>query len=215
MKSILHIILLWLFIQSGVFSQNSSIVQNYFPEKDTVFHAGTIVHYGLDFSRFALTDKRKVGQDQKLRKFIPKWIKSLQKDINPERYITPLHRHGNNFEPEPIEVQDRNKSGQDIWINSESYSINFDTLQNTISSYHLTKNKGIGFVINVENFNKPGDYITCYFTFFDIASRKILWTTKVRSKPGGYGMNEYWANGIRTAFKFFINDVYALSVGDY
>lgn len=50
--------------------------------------------------------------------------------------------------------------------------------------------------------------MSAYFTFFDINTREILWTSKVKGEPGGWGMNGFWSNGLTRTLKVFIDQVY-------
>jgi len=193
-------------------SSNYPVIQIFGPYMDQVVNAEGIIYYGLDFSKMVFTDQRKLGQDQRMRKFIPSWIYFFQKEVDPDFYIKKWLRKGDNFESELTEVQEKFNKGMDSWISSNKYSFNTDTLQMVINSYKLTKTEGIGFVINLENFNKEERYLTAYFTFFDIATRQILWATKIRSRPGGHGMTAYWGEGIRDGIKIYMDEVYFKSV---
>jgi hypothetical protein len=177
-----------------------------------VVNAKSVVYYGLDFSKIVLTDPQKYGKDQELMKFFPAWIDDFHKEIVPDIHIKRWLHKGDNFKTELTSVQERFKLVSNSWISFDNHSFGIDTLQEIIHSYQINENEGIGFVIVLENFNKIGEYITAYFTFFNIGSKEILWATKVRGKPGGFGMSAYWAAGIRDATKLYMNKVYFKSV---
>jgi hypothetical protein len=63
------------------------------------------------------------------------------------------------------------------------------------------KKEGVGLSFIVENFNKNTQMADVYVTFFDIASKKLLFTEKVSGKALGVGMRNYWAGSIKDILK--------------
>jgi len=63
------------------------------------------------------------------------------------------------------------------------------------------KKEGVGLSFIVENFNKNTQMADVYVTFFDIASKKLLFTEKVSGKALGVGMRNYWAGAIKDILK--------------
>lgn len=73
----------------------------------------------------------------------------------------------------------------------------------------MREKQGIGMVVNVANFNKEREYSLIYVTFFDIATREILFAVEASGKAGGAGMTKHWAEGVSNAFReIFIDQVY-------
>jgi hypothetical protein len=159
-----------------------------------------------------LTDQQKLGQDQKLRKYFVEWIDYIQRTVDPNVFIKKWLRKGDNFETELVDVQTRYNIVPEQWIFAERNIFCKDTLQGITDSYILRKNEGVGFVVNLENFNKEDNYLTAYYTFFDISSRNILWSAEIISFPKGRGMTDYWGYGIRSGIKIFMDKVYFKSV---
>ena len=84
-----------------------------------------------------------------------------------------------------------------------------EDLQTIIESYVLREKQGVGMVINLVNFNKEGEYALIYVTFFDIATREIMFAAEVSGNAGGSGMTKHWASGVEVAFrKMFIDQIY-------
>lgn len=212
MKAFILILSLFLLFINNSYSQNPWIVEDYSPFKEDVIDAGSVVYFGLDFSKMVLTNPEKFGEDQELLKYFPAWITYFHQELDPNNHIKRWLRKGDNFEFEYSDVQDRVMLVPQTWIKFNRNSFNIDTLQQVINSYQLKKKEGLGFVINIENFNKSEVYVTAYFTFFDIKSRKILWATKVRATPDAWGMTGYWGSGIRIATKIYFDKVYFKSV---
>lgn len=73
----------------------------------------------------------------------------------------------------------------------------------------MREKEGLGMVINLENFNKEREYALIYVTFFDIATREILFAAEVSGQAGGAGMTKHWASGVENAFReMFIDQIY-------
>jgi hypothetical protein len=174
MKQFILILLQLILFISFSYSQKSPIIESYSPLKEEVVNAKSVVYYGLDFSRIILTDPNKFGEDQDLRKFFPAWINDFHKEIIPGIHIKRWLRKGDNFDTELTDVQERFKLVPSSWISLDKNSFGIDTLQKIINSYKLKRNEGIGFVIVLENFNKIEEYLTAYFTFFDIHTKEVL-----------------------------------------
>ncbi|MBL4704306.1 MAG: hypothetical protein JKY54_07280 [Flavobacteriales bacterium] len=65
-----------------------------------------------------------------------------------------------------------------------------------VNSYQNVPGHGVGVTFVVESFNKVGEVAVIWVTFFDIASKQVILTTRRVGKPGGMGIRNYWANAI-------------------
>lgn len=55
----------------------------------------------------------------------------------------------------------------------------------------------------------PIRYVTGYVTFFDIATRDVYYTTKMKGAAGSKsGFNLYWSNGIKRLTGYFFDAYY-------
>ena len=97
----------------------------------------------------------------------------------------------------------RNKEVKaDELVINEPYAFESGTLEEIIADYDLKEAKdGLGLVYVVESFNKTREEGVIYVVFFDIASKEILWQEKYSSKPGGFGVRNYWARTINNTIK--------------
>ena len=216
MKKIYVIVFLFsLIFNLNTYSQSEYILDEYSPNIDEVFNSPSVVYYGVDMSMLKLTNPLKIGQDDNIRHYIYAWISTFEKELPPEKYIGKWLKKKDNFTFEPEDVQKRAELVDENWIIREDYSFSFDQLKEIIQSYDLKQNSGLGFVINAENFNKKHEYMTLYYTFFDIQTREILWSTKIKGVPGGWGMNGFWSNGLTNSIKIFIDKNYKKKCKDY
>ncbi|MCB2196467.1 MAG: hypothetical protein KQH79_11455 [Bacteroidetes bacterium] len=206
-KILLCSLMFFLSISQNAFSQSKFILEEYSPNIDKVFDSNNVIYYGVDMSMVKLTNPMKIGQDDFIRHYLYAWVSTFEKELPPEKYISKwLKKEGFTFEPD--DVQKRTELVDKKWIIRESYSFSIEQLKEIIQSYELQQDNGLGFVINAENFNKSHEYMTLYYTFFDIKSRKILWTTKIKGVPGGWGMNGFWSNGLTNSIKIYIDKCY-------
>ena len=211
MKKIYLIIFLFaLIFNLKTYPQSKYILEEYSPNIDKVFNSLSVVYYGVDMSMLKLTNPEKIGQDNFARHYIYAWISTYAKELPPEKYISKWLKKKDNFTFESEDVQKRTELVDEKWIIWEDYSFSLEQLKEIIQSYDLKQNSGLGFVINAENFNKKHEYMTLYYTFFDIQTREILWTTKIKGVPGGWGMNGFWSNGLTNTLKIYIDKCYKM-----
>jgi len=216
MKNIrIYILLITLILSLNTYSQNKYILEEYSPNIDEVFNSPTVVYYGVDMSMLKLTNPMKIGQDNYTRHYIYAWISTFEKELSPDNYIRRWLKKKGGFTFEPEDVQIRTELVDEKWIIRKEYSFDVEQLKDIIKSYDLKQTSGLGFVINAENFNKPHEYMTLYYTFFDIGSREILWTTKIKGVPGGWGMNGFWSNGLTNSIKIYIDKCYKKKYKDW
>ena len=88
---------------------------------------------------------------------------------------------------------------------SEDYSITETDVQKIISDYKSDKD-GYGLVFVVESFNKTAVQGAIWVTYFDIKSKKVVFTTKLTSKPMGFGLRNFWAGSVYGIMKLAQHD---------
>ena len=166
-------------------------------------NTNTIIYYGIDFSNARLTNPKKVVTANKLRKYFPAWIADFDQDYELEHRVKKYMKK-DDFIYSASDVQKRYESVIEDWVLFEDYSMGIEKVESSIKSYSLQEKSGVGFVINIENFNKRADRGTMFISFFDIKTRDILWSVEMFGKPGGFGMTTYWTSSIKqTMDKFF------------
>jgi len=84
----------------------------------------------------------------------------------------------------------------------EAYAFEEGQLESIIRQYELSEaQEGLGLVYVIEALNKTAQHAVVNVVFFDIASNEILWTKKYETKPGGFGLRNYWAAAFRKAME--------------
>jgi len=188
------------------FCSLNSFGQKTYTSENDVFESKEIVFYGYDFSHFRLADVKRLYAETK--KYIPAWIgflnehateSTLQKTFRKEivkfnfDYTTSLIK--------PLI--------EDSLVTVTKHSISPDSIQSIISSYQIKENEGIGFVVIVECFEKERKTSTAYFTFFDIASKKVIMSDYFGANDAdGYGLTNYWGVGLNATFAKYVADIY-------
>ena len=73
----------------------------------------------------------------------------------------------------------------------------------------MKQKEGIGFVVIVECFEKETKMTTAYFTFFDIATKKVLISDYFGyDYPDEKGVIKYWGSGLATTFYQYLDSIY-------
>jgi hypothetical protein len=180
------------------------------------YMAKTIVWYGWDFSNSRMNDFAKLSEGELMvNKYIPGICERLNKRYPPELIEKNLGKQ--NFSYDFGSVQKLyQKLNTNEYVVTTSYSFSVDDLKKIIKDYDLPQTEGVGFVINVEELNKTERFVTGYVTFFDIQTKEILWTTKMKGKPGSkYGLAMYWLEGVSELYEYFNGDVYRKSIKSF
>lgn len=174
-----------------------------------VYYRSDIIFYGFDLTYCKLTNKDKIGDGILIvPQYYDEWNDILTRDMLPVSKISswmakPTLLIGNSVFPNYHQMDMQN------FVTSVNYCIQFNDLKKIVASYALREKQGIGMVVNVSNFNKEREYSLIYVTFFDIATREILFAVEASGKAGGAGMTKHWAEGVNNAFReIFIDQVY-------
>lgn len=174
-----------------------------------VFYRTDVIFYGFDLTYCKLSNKSKLGDGILIvPQYYDAWNDILSRDMLPVSKISswmskPTLLVGNSVFPNYHQMDIQN------FVTAGNYCISFNDLKKIVASYALREKQGIGMVVNVANFNKEREYSLIYVTFFDIATREILFAVEASGKAGGAGMTKHWAEGVNNAFReIFIDQVY-------
>jgi hypothetical protein len=176
------------------------------PTKKDLKDCKEIIFYGYDFSHFKLAEAKRMEKD--ISKYIPAWIRILNK-FHDEKYLAKkLQKDKVIFDFEYtgglIKKLDKNSL-----VSISKHIIPSDSVQSIINSYQLTQQDGIGFVVIVECFDKAAEKSTAYFTFFDIASKKIIMSSYFGIGHAiGFGLSEHWGTSLENTFYYYLDEGY-------
>lgn len=194
------IVFLFLVINISLFSQVN---------KSAIF-GDELVWYGVDFSKakFVGEISNKEGTGQKPEgeiksKYIPAW--NMIVVYEPNKYnvakffkkshvfndLNPVIKHNEDIDETKITS-----------YNEYKFDKPEETVTQIVASYSAgEKTEGLGLVFIVESYNKTKELGTYYLTFFDIASKQIIYAEKNSEIPAGIGLKNYWASTIYKVMK--------------
>lgn len=168
-----------------------------------------IVWYGWDFSKLRITDPKQYAKSEEVKnKHIPAIIGLLNEQFSLKWMARKLKKE--KFSSSLNEIQKSfSQVNENNLVSFEKFELNLDSIKAITKAYNLTKKEGVGFVVIMENFNKQKRYVTSYPTFFDLATGEVLYTTRMKGKPGSkYGYAKYWEEGILETIYYFFKKYY-------
>ncbi|MGZ5565476.1 MAG: hypothetical protein ACXWKG_00555, partial [Limisphaerales bacterium] len=68
-----------------------------------------------------------------------------------------------------------------------------------VKSYKMKNESGVGLVFIMDRLVKAQEKGCLYVTYFDIGTRKVLFSERVVAPAGGAGFRNYWFRPIKTA----------------
>jgi hypothetical protein len=78
-----------------------------------------------------------------------------------------------------------------------------EVIQDCVNQYNLEGKEGIGVVFIAECLNKNYEEACFHFVAINMKTKKVLIHERLRGKPGGFGLRNYWANSVYR----IINDI--------
>jgi len=172
--------------------------------------AKEIVWYGWDFKPLKINDFKQKNDTKAIVEYhIPQIIELLYEHYSTKsvkKRIAKTNSFSSNLEEVTTRYLEINK---ETLVQSEETILTMDGIRQIVSSYELSKTEGVGFVMIAENFNKPHRYVSSYPTFFDIKTREILYTSRMKGLPGSkWGYSKYWFEGAIETIGYFLNRYY-------
>lgn len=169
----------------------------------------TIVWYGWDFSYARYTDYLpEYNVEMILKKHIPSMVQYFNREFPEKRLKRMLNKDTLDVNLE--EIQARNYSiDRSTFMSNVDYVLTMENIKQIISGYTISRSNGVGFVVLIENFNKPHRFVSSYPIFFDLGTREILFTARMIGKPGSmFGFEEWWEAGIEETLVYFFRRYY-------
>ena len=174
--------------------------KNYAKESD-ILDVKELTFYGYDFSDWRLAETKRIDED--VRTYIYSWIDMMKDRMTSEKLANWYVKDKVvlNFVPT---VELAKKIVPETLVTVKKHYIRYDSLQSFINTYDLKEAEGIGLVMIVECFDKNTNRTSGYFTFFDIATKKILLADYIDQKEAdGYGLKNFWGislNGVSSNY---------------
>jgi len=188
----------------------NSVIFEYQFNINRVLDTNVIYYYGFDFSDFSLCSPPKEGTENRFINFDAGVRNEFSDVFNLEVIRKKLHKE------EFILSEDKlYKTFKDLdnhWIYCKSKSFTIEHVIYNVQNYRIKEEKsGIGMVLIIDRFDKASDKAYVIVTFFDIATRDVLWATKLKYRANGAGFTRHWGKGVIKCVDQFFAVVYALS----
>lgn len=144
-----------------------------------------------------------------LRKSIldPGWL-ITKKKFQPEKYLEKRANFKDNLTFDEVSVQRRIDSVAEDWILFVPTSVTKEQVIGTIESYNLSESDGLGFVIHPVIFDNVKEQVFCFFTFFDIKTKKIYWRSEIVEDGSGYGYKQTYGYGLVSCTETYFDWVF-------
>jgi hypothetical protein len=155
-----------------------------------------MVFVGVDFRNAKLigtsgfTDPAKI-QNIYLQEWNSIFLTEYEKYSFHESFKLPLEKYKVNIS-EMILLNESFVVAENI-TNEMDYVLEEEKLSGMVSDYKTKETDGIGVAYIVESFDKLTESANIYVVFFDLGSKSIFFSQKVTTKPGGFGVKNYWA----------------------
>lgn len=160
-----------------------------------VFNAESIVWYGLDYSHARLIGVK----DEKPQTIKDRWLAEWNDVSYYDRATYPFESAFGKFKVavDNKVVPARNNATTVASLFSDADSkISKETIAKTIDEYKDgIRKEGFGAVFIVEYMDKGKREVAAHVTFFDIATRKVLFTKRLTGPAGAPGLKMFWSMG--------------------
>ncbi|MFO8128715.1 MAG: hypothetical protein R6T99_02290 [Bacteroidales bacterium] len=173
-----------------------------------IFKTHECTWFGLDFSKVKLIGSEGFSDPFEIKdRYFEAWNQLFVSE--PDKYDL-----GEAFMKDEVDfnldvVEERNAMPKASELVMEGdYTLGEDDVQQMISEYNTGGKDGLGVVFIMETFNKNEQEGTMWVTFFDMNSREVLLTKRMKGKAGGFGLRNYWAKSYYNVLKDIMKKKY-------
>lgn len=188
-----------------------------------VFKASEITWFGVDYSHLKVRGPIvNIGpsgfRDEKdIRdNYFGSWNSAIVSD--PKKYnFWKAFRVGN--VPNDLSIVNKRNSAMEaadmLTENGGEGVVNEALVKKTIGEYRSDRKSGIGCVFIMESLDKNAETGTLWVTFFDIGSRKVLFTERLVERAIGAGLKNHWISPISNAVAHILRSQYGVWKNKY
>lgn len=183
---------------AGISSQSWGQAQSQIFEYNT-----PVTWLGVDFSEVRyMGDLENTADGNSLKTVFPKINDLIVNE--PEKYNLKNAFYKQNISPNLDAVSRVNEKldpSDIVTTDLNDYSrMDESFIQKMVSKYKFENVDPVGLVIIMEGMNKSIPQASMWVTFVDTKSNKVLFTKRLTSKAGGFGLRNYWASSIHKVF---------------
>ena len=196
-----------------------------YTSKKDISTAKEIIFYGYDFSHFTLADPKIMSIAQyrdpagvsehpqnNIKVYVSAWIGYLLDKMSDTYFARKLKTSKVIFDFDYTYQIVRQLNDSNL-VSLFKTTIPRDSIQAIVNKYQIKQKDGIGFTIIVECFNKDKEASSAYFTFFDIATKKVLMSDYFStSHADGIGLTRHWGYGFNYTIDSYISNEFKSNV---
>jgi hypothetical protein len=157
----------------------------------------TMSWFGVDF-----TKAKMIGLDDSPHKIRDEYFKAWN-DVTIDMDLAKMFQK-NSVAKDPNSITKLNLARETETLTStDETELSKETIEGMVKQIIPTggsKKEGLGLVFIVQSFNKGTGMATVDVTFFDIATRKVIWLKKMTGKASGGPAKTAWAAAIKDIF---------------
>ena len=198
-----------------VSNSDISVLWEYQFQTEDVFGGATILYYGLDMSHLVFVNPNKANQDESLRHYLLSWHHKFNSVVTSSLIKRGLQT--TRVAMKTKKVQFSHELVRKDWVKESWSGLNIDEVITAVSTFRTTivEQEGVGFIIILDNYNKPKNKVTAVFTFFDVASGAVLWASKVEGVASDADVINHWGFGMVRMYHQFRLAVYETGYKNY
>lgn len=198
---------------------HNSYGQAVYSSRKDISAAKEIIFYGYDFSHFTLADPKRLNSAlQKdpagvkehsvdgIKVYVSAWVGYLLDKMSDDYFAKKLRTPKVTFDFDHT-LQVIKQLNDSNLVSLIKTIIPRDSLQVIVNNYQVKQKEGIGFTIIVECFDKDKEASSAYFTFFDIATKKVIMSDYFStSHADGIGLTKHWGYGFHYTVNSYISN---------
>lgn len=182
--------ILLIFISLPLFSYGQMSTQD-------IFKSNPITWLGFDFS-LAYINAPDITPSDLVNRYAPDWNDIIFRERDKFRPLIKVF-HRSNALVHTDEINQRNSS---LSIDfTKQQSLDRDTIKNIIKYFDLNSKSGLAAVVFIDKIDKETNRINGKLAIFDMKTKKLLLLKKIDGKGSGFGVRNFWANGLNEMLK--------------
>ncbi len=158
-----------------------------------VFSSKTIIWYGVDF-----TQAKVIGlPDESPTKIIGEYFKAWN-DVTIDIDLAKVFQKDAAYK-DPNGVLNQSKARESSTLRgTEDVDLTAEQIAARVKEIPVGQKKaGLAVVFIVQSINKTADAAVVHVTFFDVATRDVLWSKKMTGKPSGGNAKSAWGGAVK------------------
>ena len=157
--------------------------------------ANALVWCGLDYSMVKMIGNGDFRQPAKIfPEMLNAWNGLFMNELLPK-----LESMDKSLKSDLKTVNSRNEKATSSQIDRGDGTLAETDIAKSVSSYELKITQGLGLVFIMDRLVKAHKTGCLYVVFFDISSRKVVFSERVVANGGGAGFRNYWFNPVKVA----------------